>query len=268
MQLKILCIGDIVGSPGRRVVRELLPRIVEERSIDCVIANAENIAGGSGITTQLYEKLRRYGVHLITLGDHIYRRRDIVPVLETSDCMVRPANFPTGAPGPEFAIYETPGGQRIAVFSLMGRMFMKPPINCAFAAADRVIAAIPKDVKAVIVDMHAEATSEKVAMGWHLNGKVSALFGTHTHIPTADECVLPGGTAYITDLGMTGPYRSVLGRDLNRVLTHMRTGLSVAFDVADGDVRLCGIMLTVDSDTGKAKAIERVRYDLPDEVNT
>lgn len=267
MDVTLLCIGDVVGSPGRRALRDAVPAIVAERNVDCVIANAENIAGGSGITAALYAKVLRCGVHAITLGDHIYRRRDIIPVLESSDRMVRPANYLTGAPGKEFVICETASGRRVAVVSLMGRMYMKPPTNCAFAAIDRVLAAIPKDIKIIVVDMHAEVTSEKVAMGWHVDGRVSVLFGTHTHIPTADERVLEKGTAYITDLGMTGVYDSVLGRDKKRVVATMRTGIPNTFDVADGEATLSGIVVTVDGDTGKAKSIERVAVNAGAETN-
>ncbi len=261
MLIKLLCAGDVVGNAGRQVLRQGLVALKDEHQIDCTIANVENVAGGSGLTAALYEKIRRYGVDLMTLGDHIYRRRDIIAVLERSDVIVRPANYPTGAPGKDVAIFETQGGPRVAVISLMGRMFMKPPTNCAFAAVDRVLASLPPDIKIIVVDMHAEVTSEKVAMGWHLDGRVSLMFGTHTHIPTADETILPKGTAYVTDLGMTGPYDSVLGRDKDRVLAAMRTGVPTMFDVATGDPRMVPIIVTVDSMTGRATAIQRIRFD-------
>jgi hypothetical protein len=258
MELRLLCVGDVVGAPGRQALREALVRLVPERRIDCVIVNAENAAGGTGLTAALFQKILHYGTDLVTLGDHIYRRRDIIPALETSDRIVRPANLPAKAPGREFAVRQTASGHRVAVISLLGRLFMKPLANCPFAAVDRVLAAVPKDVKAIVVDMHAEATSEKVAMGWYLDGRVSLVFGTHTHIPTADERVLPKGTAYITDLGMTGPYDSVLGRDKQRVVSTMVNGLPDRLDVADGDARFCGIIAAVESTTGLAKSIERV----------
>lgn len=260
MQLKLLCVGDIVGSPGRHVLREALEALVPERKIDCVIANAENIAGGSGITPSLYEKILKHGVDLVTLGDHIYRRREIIGVLETSDCMVRPANFPATAPGKLYAIHETPSNHRVAVISVLGRLFMKTPANCPFAAVDQVLSTIPKDVKIVVVDLHAEVTSEKVAMGWHLDGRVTVLFGTHTHVATADERILPGGTAYVTDLGMTGPHDSVLGRDKERVLRAMISAVPSPFDVATGDACLNGIIVTVEGSTGRAVGIERVLF--------
>ncbi|GJQ27213.1 MAG: metallophosphoesterase [Phycisphaerae bacterium] len=258
MEITLLCIGDVVGRPGRSVVSQAIPRIVKERGVDCVIANVENAAAGSGLTEVLYHKFMRYGVHLMTVGDHIYRRAEILPVLERCENIVRPANYPAESVGHEVAIYETAKGPRVALFSLMGRLFMKPPCDCAFHAADRMLARIPPDVKITVVDMHAEATSEKVAMGWHLAGRASVVFGTHTHVPTADERILNGGTAYITDLGMSGPYDSVLGRRKDRVMRSMITGLPCPFDVATGDARMCGILVNVESETGKATHIERV----------
>ncbi len=260
MQIKLLCIGDVVGRPGRHVLREGLAELVPVHGIDCAIVNAENAAAGSGLTASLYKKMIAAGANLLTLGDHIYRRRDIIPVLETEDNIVRPANLPLGAPGKTLAVYETAGGVRVAVVSVLGRMFMKSPTDCFFAAVDRVLAKIPSDVKVVVVDVHAEATSEKIALGWHLDGKVSVVFGTHTHVPTADERILPNGTAYVSDLGMTGPYDSVLGRDKHRVIGAMISGVPSPFDVAEHDVRMCGIMVTVESTTGRATGIERVCY--------
>jgi metallophosphoesterase (TIGR00282 family) len=266
MDLRLLCIGDVVGPPGRRALRELLPGLVSELAIDCVIVNAENAADGAGLTASLYEKIVNDGAHLITLGDHIYRRRDIIPVLERVDNMVKPANLQAGAPGKAVAIHQTAAGTKVAVISLMGRLYMKLVANDPFGTVDRLLAGLPRDVKVIAVDIHAEATSEKVAMGWHLDGRVSVVFGTHTHVPTADERVLPKGTAYITDLGMTGPYDSVLGRDRERVVGTMVSGVPSQFDVATRDVRLCGIVVTVDPATGRAKSVERVRRDLPDEA--
>ncbi len=260
MQLRILCVGDIVGAPGRHALRDALKVIVPQRNIDCVIVNAENSAGGSGLTPAIYEKLIHYGADLVTLGDHIYRRREIIPVLETSDRIVRPANLPAAAPGKLYAIVQTASNQRVAVVSLLGRLFMKVPVNCPFTTVDRVLGMLPKDVRIVVVDIHAEATSEKIALGWHLDGRVSLLFGTHTHVPTADERVLPNGTAYVTDLGMTGPYDSVLGRDKKSVLSAMINAVPTPFDVAMGDVRLCGVIVTVESTTGRAMEIERITF--------
>jgi hypothetical protein len=261
MQIKLLCVGDVVGGPGRRVLRAGLTDLVAEHDIDCVIVNAENAAAGSGITPAIYDKILSYGVDVITLGDHIYRRKEIIPVLEQSDQVVRPANLPLGAPGKSFVVRSCKGNHAVAVVSLLGRMFMKTPVDCPFVAVDRILGTISAKTKIIVIDMHAEATSEKVAMGWHLDGRVSLLFGTHTHIPTADERVLPKGTAFITDLGMTGPYDSVLGRCKERVLSAMISAVPAPFDVATGDVRLSGVIVTVESTTGKALDIRRVVYE-------
>lgn len=258
MILNLLCIGDVVGRPGRQVVSQAVPELIRRHALDCVVANVENAAAGSGLTPQLYEKFVRYGVDLMTLGDHIYRRNEILPVLEKSDRIVRPANYPRESIGHEWAVMRTKRGPGVAVVSLMGRLFMKPSVDCPFHAIDRVLAALPRDVKVVCVDVHAEATSEKVAMGWYLDGRVSVVFGTHTHVPTADERVLPKGTAYITDLGMTGPYDSVLGRRTDRVTRYLTTGMPSPFDVAVNDPRMCGVLVQVDSDTGRAVHIERI----------
>lgn len=261
--MRILCIGDVVGHPGREVLREALPKLAAERAIDCVVANVENAAGGSGLTPGIYEKIRGYGVHLFTLGDHIYRRKEILPLLERAENVVRPANLPSTAPGRECAVWRSPDGQRVAVISLLGRMFMKPMADCPFAAVDRVLGNLDPGIRMIVVDIHAEATAEKVAMGWHLEGRVSVVFGTHTHIPTADERILPKGTAYITDVGMTGPYDSVLGRDRERVVQALRTAVPTKFDVADEPARLCGVVVEVDPLTGRAGHIERVTADGP-----
>lgn len=261
MELKLLCIGDIVGSPGRKVLQEALPVLVPRHGIDCVIVNAENAAAGSGLTDQLYSKIIKCGAHLITMGDHIYRRKEIYPVLAKETNIVRPANLPLVAPGREFAVYQTAKGDQVAVISVLGRLFMKIMVDDPFAAVNRVMAMLPKSVRIVVVDIHAEATSEKVALGWHLDGRVSVVFGTHTHVPTADERVLPKGTAYITDVGMSGPYDSVLGREKDRVIGSMMTAVPSAFDVATGDPRLYGIVVSVESTTGLATKIERVRFD-------
>lgn len=258
MNTTLLCVGDVVGSPGRMVLAEALPKITSDKGVDCNIVNVENSAAGSGLTPALYEKYVAAGVQLMTTGDHLYRRKEIIPVLEKSHCIVRPANLAPAAPGKHFAICETESGTRVAVFALLGRLFMRHAVDCPLRTADRVLASIPSDVKTIVVDMHAEATSEKIALGWHLDGRVTAVFGTHTHVPTADECILPKGTAYITDLGMTGPYDSVLGRRKDRVLSTMLTSVPAPFDVADDDVRMCGVIIRADSETGRASAIERI----------
>jgi 2',3'-cyclic-nucleotide 2'-phosphodiesterase len=257
MDFRALVIGDIVGKPGRRALAVALPRLLAERSIDVVIANAENAAGGSGINGPIVEELRTLGVDVITMGDHIYRKKEVVPVLVESDRILRPANLAPEAVGRGYTIVESQSGFKFAVISLLGRTFMKPA-DCPFHAVDRIMTEIGDQTKLVFLDMHAEATSDKVAMGWHLDGRATGVFGTHTHIQTADERVLPKGTAYITDLGMTGPYDSVLGRRKEKVLSALITSMPTFFDVATGDLRVCGALITADTQTGRATAIERV----------
>ena len=260
MKLNILCIGDIVGRPGRRIIADKLKAVVKEYSIDCVIANAENAAGGSGLTPQIYNKLLRYGVHLVTLGDHTYRKRDIIPTLETADNIVRPANFPASAAGRGTALYKTNKGPVVAVVALIGRLFMKPG-DCPYNTIDRILPSLTQEADVVVVDFHAEATSEKIAMGYHLDGRVSLCFGTHTHVVTADERILPKGTAYITDIGMSGAHDSILGRSAENVLKSFRTQMPFPFEIATGDVRMNGILATIDSHTKRAERIERIRID-------
>jgi len=258
MPLRILALGDIVGRPGRQVVHQQLPGIVREKQIDFVIANGENIAGGSGITQNLFHKLRSYGVDVITLGDHIYKKVDIIPTLDSSERIVRPANLSPQAAGRTFTVVTTNSGVAVGVFSLLGRIFMSLPADDPFAAANRVLNEIPKNVRVCVCDVHAEATSEKIALGHWLDGRCSLIFGTHTHVPTADAKILPGGSAFITDLGMCGPYDSVLGRRKDRVVKFMSTNMPAPFDVATNDVRLSGVVAEIDSETGRAISIERV----------
>lgn len=258
MKIKVLCMGDIVGRPGRHILSQKLADIVKERNIDCVIANAENAAGGSGITPQIYEKLIRYGVNLIVLGDHAYRKREIIPILESQKDIVRPANLSPYSAGKDYALYETSRGIRIAAVSLIGRVFMKPA-DCPYAKIDSVLSKLNHEADIIFVDMHAEATSEKNAMGYYLDGKVSCVFGTHTHVMTADEKILPGGTGYITDLGMTGSHDSVLGRKKECVIKAFRTQMPISFEIATEDVRISGIEVTINTTTKKTEKIERVQ---------
>jgi metallophosphoesterase (TIGR00282 family) len=257
MQIKILIIGDIVGKPGRKILQDKLPRLIERWSLSFVIANGENAAGGSGITLETMEEILKAGVDCITSGDHVWKKKEVVSLLEKDRRLLRPENYGERAAGSGVGLYKTRTGHEIGVVNLLGRVFMKP-CDCPFKAAERAVSSLSHKTKIILVDMHAEATSEKVAMGWMLDGRVSAVFGTHTHIQTADERVLPKGTAYITDLGMTGPYESVLGRQTDRVLQAILTQMPCAFDVAKGDVRLCGALVTVDSDTGRALDIQRL----------
>jgi metallophosphoesterase (TIGR00282 family) len=267
MRLDVLCIGDIVGRPGRRIVADRLKALVRERNVDCVIANAENAAGGSGLTPQIYSKLLRYGVNLVTLGDHAYRKRDIIETLETSEDIARPANLSERAAGKGFAFYKSRKGPTVAVIALIGRMFMKPA-DCPYNAIDRLLPQVQQQADIVFVDLHAEATSEKVAMGYHLDGRASCVFGTHTHVVTADERILAKGTAYITDIGMTGAHDSVLGRGAENVLKSFRTGMPFPFEIATGDVKMNAILVSVDSNTKKAERIERIRIDADSEEAT
>lgn len=256
--MRILLIGDIVGKPGRRIVKQALPGLVDREQINLVVANAENSAAGSGLTPANYEELMAAGVHAITLGDHIYRRREIYRILETKDNIVKPANYPADAPGKDYAVVQTSSGISVAIISLIGRVFMKP-VDCPFAAVDRVLDKLDKTVKIIVVDLHAEATSDKQAMGRYLDGRVSAVLGTHTHVTTADECILPGGTAFQCDIGMTGPHDGILGRRADRVMETTRTFRPLPFDVSSGDVRISATLIDIDQDSGKSTAIRRVR---------
>jgi len=264
MKLNILCIGDIVGRPGRRILADELKTLVKKLDIDCVIANAENAAGGSGLTRQIYNKLLRYGVSMVTLGDHTYRKRDIIQTLETEENIVRPANLSEQAAGRGYAVYRTSKGPIVGVVSLIGRIFMKPA-DCPYNAIDRILPQLQQKADIIIVDFHAEATSEKVAMGYYLDGRVSCCFGTHTHVVTADEKILPKGTAYITDVGMTGAHDSVLGRKTENVLKSFRTQMPFPFEIATGDVKISAIVVTVDSNTKRAERIERIKLDAKSE---
>ena len=259
MAINILCLGDVVGRAGRGVLADHLRTLIKDRQIDLVVCNAENAAGGSGLTPQIFAKLLGWGVDVVTLGDHVYRKREIVAVLETSAQIVRPANLPKAAAGKRWTVAETKSGaHQVGVACLLGQLYMHVGSSPPWAAADRVLDEIPADVAVRVIDMHAEASSEKIAMGWHLDGRVSVVFGTHTHIPTADARVLEKGTAYVSDVGMTGPYDGVLGRRKDRVLSALTTGMPTAFTVAAGDPRMCGVLAAVDPGTGRAESIERI----------
>lgn len=260
--VRILFIGDIVGKPGQRIVQRRLPEIRRRERINLVVANGENAADGSGITPSIFRKLLEAGVDCVTLGDHIYRRSEIYSVLESDEKVVKPANYPPTAPGRPWTIVTGNNGIAVAVFSLMGRVYMKP-VDCPFTAADRVLNQLPADVVVKIVDFHAEATSDKQLMGRFLDGKVTAVLGTHTHVPTADEDVFPGGTAFQCDVGMTGPHHSIIGRKIDRVTETTVTFRPTQFQVATDDVRLNGALIDVNPATGRAVSIQR--YMLRDE---
>jgi len=255
--VNILLIGDIVGKPGKRIVQQALGGLRAREDIDLVIANAENAAGGSGLTPKIYIELLGAGVDCITMGDHIYRRREIEAVLHSETNIVKPANFPRAAPGLDYTVIRAPNGVDVIVFSLLGRLYMRP-VDCPWSRADELLAEFPPQVPVRILDFHAEATSEKQLMGRYLDGRVSAVLGTHTHVPTADEQILPQGTAFQCDVGMTGPCESIIGRRVEPVLQATLTFRPAYFQVAKDDVRLRATLVSVDPDTGKATGIRRI----------
>lgn len=255
--MRLMLIGDIVGKPGRQIVTNELAALRQRENIDVVIANGENAEAGSGISAAIHRQLITAGVDCITLGDHIYRKKEIYGVLESADNIVKPANFPAAAPGKNWAVVHTSAGQPVAVFSLLGRVFMRP-VDCPFQAADRVLAEIPADVKVRVLDFHAEATSDKQLMGRYLDGRVTAVLGTHTHVTTADEQIFPGGTAFQCDVGMTGPHESILGRRIDRVMETTITFRPTQFHVAKGDARISATIVDADPESGRATAIRRI----------
>jgi len=259
--MKILFIGDIVGSPGREAIKKLVAPLRQDLQIDFVIANAENSSGGSGITSRVADELFSSGVDVLTSGDHIWKKSEIFELINREERILRPLNFPIGAPGRGATVFKAQNGLKVGVINVNGRVFMEAldcPFKTTFAASEELAA----ETKIIIVDMHAEATSEKVALGWYLDGKVSAVLGTHTHIQTADEKILPKGTAYITDVGMTGPYDSVIGRRVEDVLTRFLSSIPVRFEVAQENIQLHGALVEIDEKTGKAISILRVQKKL------
>ncbi|MFO0890167.1 MAG: TIGR00282 family metallophosphoesterase [Isosphaeraceae bacterium] len=260
MSLKILFIGDVVGSPGRRIVSQALPRLIPRWGIGLVVCNAENAAGGSGLNLRCFEELTEAGVDVLTMGDHVYRKDEIFQVFERSDRALRPANFPLDAPGPELGIVEARDGTLVAVFTVLGRTYMRP-VDCPFHASDRILEQIGRKTPVIIVDVHAEATSDKQLLGRYLDGRVSAVLGTHTHVATADEQILKQGTAFQADVGMTGPHDSIIGRRYDRVLSTTLSFVPNYFDVATGDPRLTGTLISVDPQSGRAESIRRVSID-------
>ncbi len=255
--MNILYIGDIVGRPGRRAVSHFLPRIVQSRQVDLVIANAENIAHGIGATPALIEELRRCGIHLFSMGNHTWRKQEMVDGIDALSDVARPANFAVYAPGKGCVLRALPDGSCIALISLIGRVFMEP-VDCPFAAVERELASLPGSVRLIVVDMHAEATSEKAAMAWYLDGRCTAVVGTHTHVQTADERLLPQKTAFITDIGMCGPYNGILGVDKKLVIEKLTTGLPRKWELAGGAVQFNAVLIHADSSAGRAVAIERI----------
>jgi len=255
--VKLLFIGDIVGQPGRRAVKELIPRLRQEHCLSVVVANGENSAGGSGITPNTAAEIFAAGVDIITCGDHLWDQKEVMALLEGERRFVRPLNYPAGTPGQGSTLFEAPGLPPVAVLNLQGRTFM-PALENPFHAAREEVARLRRTTKVIFVDFHAEATSEKVAMARMLDGLVSAVIGTHTHVQTADEQIFPGGTAFLCDGGFTGPHESVIGREIEPVLQRFITNMPQKFEVAKGRVLLQGAVVEIDEATGHARSIQRV----------
>lgn len=255
--MKILFIGDVVGSPGRTMVKEYLPRLKEKYRPTLTIINGENAAAGKGITEKIYKDFLSYGAQMITLGNHAWNKKEVFDFIDHAPYLIRPANFPDGNPGYGLA-YVNINGVEVAVINLQGRTFM-PPIDDPFLKADELIAEAKKRTKIIFIDFHAEATSEKQAFAWYVDGRVSAVVGTHTHTQTSDERILPGGTGYITDVGMTGPYEGILGVERDAVIKRFLTNLPVRFEVTkEGSTQLNGFIVTIDDKTGKSQKVERI----------
>jgi hypothetical protein len=256
--VNILFIGDIVGQPGRRALERALLPLVDRRNVDFTIVNIENAAGGFGLTVDLFEELSKLPIDVFSSGNHIWDKKEIYDVLNSSDRLLRPANYPPGNPGRGATVRATAAGVPVGVLNLQGQVFMPAHCDSPFRVADDELARM-KDVKVIVVDIHAEATSEKIAIGWYLDGRVSAVLGTHTHVPTADETVRPGGTAYQTDVGMSGAYEGVIGFARDRIIEKFLAQTPKAFETAKRDIRLCGALVEVDPDTGRALGIERIQ---------
>ncbi|MEW6008315.1 MAG: TIGR00282 family metallophosphoesterase [Candidatus Omnitrophota bacterium] len=253
--MRVLFIGDIVGRPGRETIAKLLPGLKKEFNLDLILANAENAAGGSSITASVANELFSAGVDALTSGDHIFKKKEVFEII-AHPRILRPANFPENVPGKGHILINK-DSNKVLIINLQGRVFMSP-IDCPFRVARNILAGV-EDTKIIIVDMHAEATSEKIALGWFLDGKVSAIFGTHTHVQTADECILPEGTAFITDVGMTGSCASVIGRKKEQIIERFLSGIPTRFELAKGDEQLQGAVVDIDEKTGKARSIERIK---------
>jgi metallophosphoesterase (TIGR00282 family) len=260
--MKILFIGDIVGKVGRNAVKASLPGLTDKYKIDMIIANGENIAGGFGLTESLVNDLYAMGVHVITTGNHVWDKKDFVSYISKDNRVLRPANFAPGVPGYGSIIHTLPDGTKVGVLNLSGRVFMAN-MDCPFRTAQAEIETLAQAAKVIIIDLHAEATSEKVAFGYFVDGKASAVIGTHTHVQTADEKILPHGTAYITDVGMTGPAHSVIGIEVAQIIQRFLTGMPDRFETAQGKGILSAVVLDIDAGTGKANGIQRIQLSYP-----
>lgn len=255
--VRILFIGDVVGKPGRQILRRALPGLVDRHAVDLVVANVENAAGGKGVTREVAQALLDAGVHVMTTGNHVWDKKEAIDYIAREPRLLRPANFPAGAPGAGRYVVRSARHAPVAVINVMGRIFMNPLDN-PFHVVRAEIEAVRREARVVVVDFHAEATSEKLAMGWHLDGEATAVLGTHTHVQTADERVLPHGTAYVTDVGMTGPHDSIIGVQIKPALQRFLDGMPARFDTAAGGVRLNAVVVTANAATGAARGIERV----------
>ncbi len=255
--MRVLLIGDVFGKPGRRILHEKLHGLIQEHQVDFCVANVENAAGGFGITPQIAEDLLNSGIDLLSSGNHIWDKRAILPYLAEQPKLLRPHNYPVSAPGTGVFVGDSSCGVRLAVINVQGRVFM-PAIDCPFRVADAAIERVSKQTPIILVDFHGEASSEKQAFGWYVDGRVSAVFGTHTHVQTADERVLPRGTAYITDLGMTGPHDSVIGSVQDLALERFLKQIPIRLEPATGNARLCGAVVQVDESTGRGQSIQRI----------
>ncbi len=260
--IKLLFVGDVVGKPGRRVLQRLLPRLRDEHALDYVIVNVENAAGGFGVTPALIDELDALEIDCYSSGNHIWDKKEGLPLLGSDPRLLRPANYPDGNPGSGLYVGETAAGVKVATINLEGQVFMKY-LDSPFRVVDRLLAELPPEVKIVLVDFHAEATSEKQALGFHLDGRASAVFGTHTHVPTGDERILPEGTAFITDVGMTGAYEGIIGFKAPKVLQRFALQRNVSMEVAKRDVRLAAAVVEVDVETGRALNLERLLLPMP-----
>lgn len=258
MHIRLLMIGDVVGRPGRRAVKDNLPGLVRDERVDLVIANGENAAGGLGITKEVAGELFSAGVDVITMGNHVWSKHEIIHFITREDRIIRPGNYPPGAPGSGYGRYKTRNGVRVGVFNLSGRVFM-PALDCPFRMADQLLLLLKEWSNIILLDFHAEATSEKMALAYHLDGKVSAVCGTHTHVQTADEQILPGGTAYITDVGMTGPRDSVLGVKKEPVIDKFVTQMPRKFEVAAGPYQFNAVIIEIDPESGASADIKRIQ---------
>ena len=263
IRMKILFVGDVVGKPGRQILRRALPALVARRGIDLVIANVENAAGGKGVTREVAEAIRDAGVGVMTTGNHVWDKKEAIDYIGLEPRLLRPANFPAGVPGAGCYVARSARHEPVAVINVMGRIFMNPLDN-PFHVVRAELEAVRPEARVVVVDFHAEATSEKLAMGWHLDGAVTAVLGTHTHVQTADERVLPNGTAYITDVGMTGPHDSIIGVHTRAALQRFLDGMPARFETATGDPRLNAVLVTADAATGAARGIERLSLSAED----